>query len=212
MIADALKILGRHQQIHRLLAAAGRAAQRVDDVALHPQKQRVHLVVLCNDLVRLGHILVNERLQAAKQHLAGLRRHLPQIERAHARLAAEHQRQLADVRRVVADALHVGDHLQRGGHAPQVAGHRLLGEQQLHAQALHQLFLLVDLLVTGDNLLRPAHVVRLQRAHRIQNRPLDHLAHADDLAMQPLKLLVIPLSHASSFGACRFTAFSRSAP
>ncbi len=52
-----------------------------------------------------------------------------------------------DVQRLVADSLHVGYHLQRGGDEAQVAGHRLLLEQQLEADGLYLALLLVYLVL-----------------------------------------------------------------
>ena len=52
---------------------------------------------------------------------------------------------LYNVLRLVTDSLHVRDHLHGRGNYPQVPGHRLLAQQQLHADGLDGTFALVDL-------------------------------------------------------------------
>ena len=70
------------------------------------------------------------------------------------RSAAQIDNNLRNILRLVAYALHVRDHLQRGGDLAQVARHGLLLQQQLQAERLDGALLLVDLRVERRDLRR----------------------------------------------------------
>ena len=102
---------------------------------------------------------------------------------------------LGDVGGLVADALHVGDHLQGGGHRPQIPGHRLLPQQQAHALALDLPLLLVDLLLQDVGPGPQLHVPVQQGLGGGRDGLLAQGPHPDQLHIQLIQLFVKGVSH-----------------
>ena len=103
--------------------------------------------------------------------------------------------QLRDVIGLVADALHVGDHLQRGGDLPQVAGHRLLVQQKAQAQVLNVPLLAVDVTLQPRHLSGQGRVALRQGLGRHGDGLLTQSAHLDQLPVELGQLLVKLASH-----------------
>ena len=61
VVADALKILGHHQQIRRRLAVIRILADGLDQLALHRVKQIVHHIVAVDDPVCLFFVALGKR-------------------------------------------------------------------------------------------------------------------------------------------------------
>ncbi len=74
---------------------------------------------------------------------------------------------LCNVRRLISDALHIRDDLHGGGDLPQVAGHRLLLEQQLQTQRFNVPLHLVDLALQWFDRFRQRRIASLQRLRRL---------------------------------------------
>ena len=102
---------------------------------------------------------------------------------------------LRDVRGLIPDALHVPDHLQGGGDRAQVPGHRLLLEEEAHAQALNLPLLPVNLHLPGNGHLGHGRIVVQQGRRAGGDGLLAHGPHADELLVQRLQLLVKTVSH-----------------
>ena len=69
VIADALEVLRNHQQIDCLLAIVGIVTDQVDELALDRIKQIVDHVVHFDDVAREREVFVDERVDAAGNHL-----------------------------------------------------------------------------------------------------------------------------------------------
>ena len=102
---------------------------------------------------------------------------------------------LGDVLGLVADALHVGDHLQRGGDLPEIPGHRLLLEQQFQALGLDLPLLLVDLPVQGSDLFCQGAVPRQDGLGGEGDDLLAEGSHLDESPVQQRELLVKAAAH-----------------
>ena len=105
------------------------------------------------------------------------------------------QYDLGDVVGLIADAFHVRNHLQGRGDAAQVAGHRLLMQQQPQTQVLDVSLLPVDLPIQrrhllGQRLIPCGQGLGGQRDHALAQR-----AHLDQLPMQLGQLLIKAAPH-----------------
>ena len=98
---------------------------------------------------------------------------------------------LRDVGGVVADALHVRHYFHGCGDKAQVAGHRLLAEQQGHAAVLDVPFHPVDLRVALDDLLCPLGVSRAEGLQRVLHRVGGQLAHLGQQSLQGREVGVV---------------------
>ena len=195
MVADALQILGDHQQIQRRAALLRVGGDAADQCLLHLFKIVVHRVVGGDDLLGQRHILPHIGIHAVTDHADGGLRHLAQQRVALRRYALQIQHDLGDVVGLIADALHIRDHLQRGGNTPQVAGHRLLVQQQPQAQVFNVPLLPVDVPIQRRHLLRQRLVPRGQRPGGQRDYPLTQRAHLDELPVQLGQLLVKTAPH-----------------
>ena len=93
-----------------------------------------------------------------------------------------------DIRRLVADALHVGNHLQRGGDLPQIPRHGLLVQQQAHAHVFYHALFLVYLFVQFNRLPGQGGVGFEQAVYRACDRLLAEGAHGRQLIVHLLHL------------------------
>ena len=105
-------------------------------------------------------------------------------------------RQLGDISRLIPDALHIGDHLERGGNHTQIARDRLLLEQQAHALVFNLVLHLVDLDLDRADL--PGQRGRLRLGQGLGGQgdgTLAQTAHLDEGFVQPLKLPIELIAH-----------------
>ena len=110
-------------------------------------------------------------------------------------MAEEEGDDLRDVRGLIADALHVGDHLERGGDLPQIAGDGLLLQKQLQAQGLDRALLLVRLLLELPHGGRERHILLLQGLCGQADGLRAGCAHLGQLLVEGGELLVKFTSH-----------------
>ena len=96
---------------------------------------------------------------------------------------------------MVADALHIRDHLHGRGNGPQVPGHGLLLNEQLEADVLDFLLLLVDVFVLGHDPLGGFHILVQEGVGGILNGGLDHRAHVGHFLPQQPQLGIELDSH-----------------
>ena len=97
--------------------------------------------------------------------------------------------------RMVADSFHIGDHLQGGGNLPEVAGHRLLGEEELKAEALDLPLFLVDFLVVGNRFFCLIDILAQKRVDRIADCLGDLDPHRNHFIVQLFQLAVKSVTH-----------------
>ena len=195
MIADALKILGDHQKIQRDLALPGLAGDGGDERLLDGGEVLVDQIVLPGDGAGQIHVAAHERVDALRDHGAGLLRHAADECAVKGVVAEEEGDDLRDVRGLIADALHVGDHLERGGDLPQIAGDGLLLQKQLQAQGLDRALLLVRLLLELPHGGRERHILLLQGLCGQADGLRAGCAHLGQLLVEGGELLVKFTSH-----------------
>ena len=144
VVGDALQILGNHQHVQIAFTVGRVLRDGADQIALDAVEQTVHHVVIGNDLPREAQVVPDERGDAAADHMDRACGHAFKIRRHAAALPGGEAGKLRNVRRLISDALKVGDDLQRGGYLPQLARHRLLAQQQPHAERLDGTLLAVN--------------------------------------------------------------------
>ena len=196
MVADALEVLGDHQQVDGLGAVVGVLADQADQLVLHHVEQIVDDVIHLHHLSRQLQIPVHIGVQTAADHADCGLGHLGQVlQLLQIRRVGQIDHQTGDVRRLIADALHVGDHLQRRGDLPQIPRHGLLLQKQLQAQALDLLFLLIHLVIRGDGGVCSLHVLADQRLGGTSDGLLDQRSHFQQFPVEQTQLLVKSNAH-----------------
>ena len=131
MVADALKILGDHQQVECEFTIIRVLRDALDEVLLHAREIVVHGVVLGDDLIGKRRVVLDIGVHALGHHLDGRARHLAQELAILRAAAAEERDDLGNILGLVADALHVRDHLERRRDLAQVLCHGLLLQKKL---------------------------------------------------------------------------------
>jgi DNA mismatch repair ATPase MutS len=129
----------------------------------------IHNVVMGNHQLGPDGILLDVGIHAFRNHFDDLRRHFPDMAHVlrHISLSQARPYDLCDVRRLISDALHIRDDLHSGGDLPQIAGHRLLLEQQLQAQRFNVPLHLVNLALQWLNLFCQCVIASIQRLCRL---------------------------------------------
>ena len=110
-------------------------------------------------------------------------------------MAEEERNDLGDVGGLIADALHVRDHLERGGDLPQVARDGLLLQKKLQAERFDAALLLVGLLLQFCDRRGLRHVLLLERLRGQTDRAGAGRAHFGQLLIERCELLVKFASH-----------------
>ena len=195
MVADALEILGDHQQVQGILPVAGVGGDAADEGVLHLLEIGVHGVVGGKHRLCFYCIMFYVCVNTFCHHRDGCPGHLAQNIVVLGGAAPEEGDDLGDVLGLVADALHIRDHFQGGGDLAQVPGHRLLLQKQLQAQGLDGALLLVDLRVQGAHLGGQGGVSLRQGLGGQGDDLLAQGAHLDELPVQQRQLLVKLSSH-----------------
>ena len=195
MVADALEILGDHQQVQGVLPVAGVGGDAGDQGLLHLAEIGVHGVIGSQNGLCFYCIMFYECVNTFCHHRDGCPGHLAENVVMLGGAALQEGDDLGDVLGLVADALHVGDHFQGGGDLAQVPGHRLLLQKQLQAQRLDGALLLVDLRVQGAHLGGQGGVSLRQGLGGQGDDLLAQGAHLDELPVQQRQLLVKLSSH-----------------
>ena len=196
MVANAFKVLGHHQQIDAELAAFPVLANQLDELLLHLVEELVHHVVVLHHLVGQGQVLADEGVDGVCHHLDGGLGHLLDVHLAEGDVPLlQVGQQLRNVRGLVANALQVGNHLQRRGNLPQIAGHRLLLQQQAHAQVFNLPLFLVNLQLDGFYFFGQLHVVFQQSLGGGGNGVLTQGAGGNQRNVKLFQLLVKFGSH-----------------
>ena len=194
MVADALQVLGDHQQVDAHLAVVP-LADEADQLVLHVQEQLVDLVVLADHALGQLQVFAHIGVNAVGDHADDAAGHLRNGHPAGEGTVGNEAGDLGDVRGLIADALHVGDHLQGRRNGTQVTGHRLLLQQQLHAQVFNVPLLLIDLPL-GRHGGFPKIVVLIQQGlGGGGDTLLAQSTHPDELYIQLLQLFVEFVPH-----------------
>ena len=195
MISDTFKILGNHQKVKTIFAVFGIFQNHGREILLDPSKEAVHLVVVGHDGLGLLGILAHEGAHRVGDHSACRRGHLGDVALALGLGVGDILQDLGDVGGLVADSLHVGDHLQCRGDDPQVARHRLLLEQELHAKALNVPLLVVDANLQGANFVGFYRGAPGEGVCHQADGLLAEGAHGDELHVELSKLLIESRPH-----------------
>ena len=194
MVPDALQIFCNHQQVDTHLTAIP-LSQQADQFLLHIQKELVHLVIPADHGLGQAQVFPYKGVYAVGDHDDGVPGHLSDGHPADHGAVGDVQGDLRNVRCLVADALHVGDHLQRGRDGAQIPSHRLLLEQQLHAQVLDVPLFLIDLPLGGGRAL-PQGVISVQQGlGGGGDGLLTQGPHFDQFHIQLLQLLIESVPH-----------------
>ena len=192
MVADALDVLGREQQVRaqadvaRILHHVGEqlAEQRivhgVDTLVATPHGNGLLPVALG---VCIEHVL--ELAQRQLDHVLETRH-----ERLGMVLAGHGQGPLGDILGEVARALQVAGDLEHRHDVAQVDGHGLAPGDHLDGEVLDLALQGIDLAVLGDDALGELRVTALQRVEAPRQQLLHLPAHLGDLLVEQLQLLV----------------------
>ena len=95
------------------------------------------------------------------------------------RLVSHQNRHLRNITGMVTDSLHICNHFQCRRNNAQISGHRLLLQEQLQAEILNRLFLMVNILIIVDNFFCLVHILCDQGGNSLLDCLLDHAAHLD---------------------------------
>ena len=164
--------------------------------------KHVHLVLDLDGPLREARVLVDECTHGVVEHgdreFADLGEEL--VGDGGLR-AAEEQDLACDALRVVPDALQLQVDLDRRVGEAEVAGHRLLAQQELDAEAVDLLLQLVDALVPQDDRVGQLQAPLLQGLEAVAECPVREVAHLGHLAPDavdvPLEGLFVVSGHFS---------------
>ena len=195
MVPDTFKILRNHQKVKTNFTIFRIFPQHGRQFCLYPGKQGVHLVVIGHDGPGQVYIAADKGRHGVRDHTAGGRGHFRDVALALGLGIGDVAQGFGNIRRLVADALHIGDHLQGRRDHPQIPGHRLLLQQQLHAQALNIPLLLVDPDLQGADFLGFGRAVPGQGVGHQADGLLTQSAHGDQFHMKLIQLLIKSCPH-----------------
>ena len=97
--------------------------------------------------------------------------------------APELPHDVRDVVRLVCDALEVGDHLENGGHVPEILRDGLFAEKDFQTGALDLVAELVDPLLSLRDLLRERDVVLLERTDGVVDLHFGEVRHMNQIEL-----------------------------
>ena len=140
-------------------------------------------------------VLADEGADSVRHHAARRRGHFRDVALALCFGVGDILERLRDVGGLVADALHVGNHLQRRGDDPQIAGHGLLLQEELHAQALDVPLLVVDADLQGVDIGGLDRPPLGQRPGHQADGLLAESAHSNELHVELAQLLIESRPH-----------------
>ena len=158
----------------------------------HSRLRALTLLVLAHEVLRERHVAQRERLLGLLDLGADEPAHLLDaledlvVDR---RLVARQREHLGDVHALVAHALGVLDHVQEGGHGPQVRRDRRLQREQREDALMDLEVAAVEAVVVEDHDRRELDVLVVQRLHRPVERAQHEVERAEGLALERLQLV-----------------------
>jgi len=168
----------RIQRIERHLVFAKQMDEVLDQFAL----SQVDAVLQLNRLARQLGVLLHERLDRVVQHRGRMSGELDELlARESGGHLAQFQQPPRDALGVVPDALELEVDANRAVGEAQRARHGLLADEELEAEPVDLLFLVVDVLVAQDDRVSELPVVFGHRSHTVLERDFRERTHFGDL-------------------------------
>ena len=177
--------------------------ERLEEVAVELAEERVHGGLHQDDALRQGGVLAHEGVDRVVEHRDREVGHLhdPLADGGGRGKAAQAQELAGDALGVVAHALELEVDLDRAVREAEVQADGLLPHEELEAEPVDLLLLLVDVLVAQDDRVGPLAVAVGESLHAVPERPLREGGHLQDLLADAVDVALERLFESGGHGS-----------